>query len=96
MKNLTFSQALEALKDGKYITREGWNGKGMYLWILPAIEVPKEWIKDPYLLREVNPETNSVHCEPAIRIKTAGGTVSTGWKPSNLDMFAEDWQVIEI
>lgn len=93
--NLTFSQALEALKDGKYIAREGWNGKGMYLWMLPAIEVPKEWIKDPYLLREVNPETNSVHCEPAIRIKTAGNTVSTGWKPSNLDMFSDDWCILD-
>jgi hypothetical protein len=28
---LTFGEALEELKEGKFISREGWNGKGMYL-----------------------------------------------------------------
>lgn len=95
MKNLTFSQALEALKEGKYIAREGWNGKGMYLWILPAIEVPKEWIKDPYLLKEVNPETNTVHCLACIRMRTADGKVLSGWLASQTDMFANDWQILD-
>ena len=29
--NLNFGQALEALKQGKKISRNGWNGKGMYV-----------------------------------------------------------------
>jgi hypothetical protein len=33
---MTFSQALELLKDGVRIRREGWNGKGMWL----ALQVP--------------------------------------------------------
>lgn len=31
MKNLTFGSAIEQLKNGKKVTRSGWNGKGMYL-----------------------------------------------------------------
>ena len=29
--NLTFGQAIEALKNGKRVTRKGWNGKEMFL-----------------------------------------------------------------
>lgn len=28
---LTFGEAIAALKDGDKVTREGWNGKGMWL-----------------------------------------------------------------
>ena len=32
-KNKNFGEAIEALKEGKKVQREGWNGKGMYLWL---------------------------------------------------------------
>ena len=32
--NLTFGQAIEALKSGKRVSRKGWNGKGMFLFIM--------------------------------------------------------------
>jgi len=28
---MDFGEAIKALKDGKRVAREGWNGKGMYL-----------------------------------------------------------------
>lgn len=28
---MNFGQAIEALKEGRKVTRAGWNGKGMYL-----------------------------------------------------------------
>lgn len=30
-ENLNFGQAIEALKEGKRVARQGWNGKGMFL-----------------------------------------------------------------
>lgn len=33
--NLNFGQALEAVKEGKLIAREGWNGKEMFVFIRP-------------------------------------------------------------
>ena len=33
---MNFGQAIEALKQGKKVTRKGWNGKGMFLWLKPS------------------------------------------------------------
>ena len=30
-KNMTFGEALEAIKKGELVCREGWNGKGMFI-----------------------------------------------------------------
>jgi len=48
---LTFSVALEKLKDGKRVSREGWNGKGMFL----ELQVPDEFSKMslPYIYMSV-------------------------------------------
>ena len=32
-ENLTFGEALQALKSGRSVCRSGWNGKGMYLYL---------------------------------------------------------------
>lgn len=33
---MDFSSALQNLKDGKHVQRQGWNGKGMFLFLIPA------------------------------------------------------------
>ena len=33
---MNFGEALEALKLGKKVTRAGWNGKGMFLFLVPG------------------------------------------------------------
>lgn len=30
---MNFGQALEALKQGRHVARDGWNGKGMYIFL---------------------------------------------------------------
>lgn len=37
--SLTFGEAIELLKEGKLVTRQGWNGKGMFLFMRPADEL---------------------------------------------------------
>lgn len=36
MKNMSFSLALELVKSGKRVQREGWNGKGMFIFLVPG------------------------------------------------------------
>ena len=91
---LTFGQAIEAMKSGKKVARKGWNGKGMYLWLLPATEVKKEWCLDPRLLEAIG-DRETLPCLGAIRMFTATKEVLTGWLASQTDMLAEDWLVIE-
>lgn len=36
ISKLTFGQAVEAMKAGKCVAREGWNGKGMFIFMRPS------------------------------------------------------------
>lgn len=42
--NLTFGQALLATEQGKLIARKGWNGKGMFVFMRPADELPLKMV----------------------------------------------------
>lgn len=37
---MTFGQALHEVKEGNLVTRKGWNGKGMFIFMRPADELP--------------------------------------------------------
>ena len=41
---LTYGQALEAVKEGQLISREGWNGKGMFVFMRPADQLSVDTI----------------------------------------------------
>lgn len=43
-KNLPYGVALEAAKQGKLIAREGWNGKGMFIFMRPGDELQIDMI----------------------------------------------------
>lgn len=91
---MTFGQAIEAMKQGKKVARRGWNGKGMYLWLLPATEVKKEWCRDPRLIEAMG-ERDALPCLGSIRMFTATKEVLTGWLASQTDMLADDWVIVE-
>ena len=44
IQNLTFGEALEAVKQGKLIAREGWNGKGMFVFQRPEDSLSTDFI----------------------------------------------------
>lgn len=94
MKNLDFGAAIKALKDGKKVCREGWNGKGMYLWLLPESVVKRECVKDKKLLDAFG-DSDELTCCGSIRMFTADKKVVTGWLASQTDMLAEDWMIVE-
>lgn len=43
---VTFGAALEALKKGKRVARNGWNGKGMFIFMRPADELNIAFVVD--------------------------------------------------
>jgi hypothetical protein len=95
LTNLTFGQAMEALKEGKRVAREGWNGRCMFLFLLPGARVPKTAIHDPALraLMEEQPG-DTFEALPSIRMFTADKKVLTGWLASQTDMFATDYYIL--
>lgn len=92
---LNFGQAIEALKAGKRVSRSGWNGKGMYLWLLPAANVKAEWCREPHLKMQAEANGGSIECLGSIRMMTADRKVLTGWLASQTDILAEDWTILE-
>lgn len=90
-----FGQAIEYLKGGLKVARSGWNGRGMYLWLLNGAEVPVDWIKEQHLKEIAEANHGKVECLPSIRMRTADGRVLTGWLASQTDMMATDWYVVE-
>lgn len=92
-ENMDFGSAIRCLKHGLKVAREGWNGKQMYLWLLPATTIKKEWVHDDKLL-DAFEGRDELECLGSIRMFTADKKVLTGWIASQLDMLAEDWVVV--
>jgi hypothetical protein len=93
--NMTFGQAIEAMKRGKKVARAGWNGKGMYLWLLPAANVKAEWCKEEHLKALAEQNGGEIECLGSIRMKTADNKVLTGWLASQSDMLYDDWVIVD-
>ena len=94
-KTVDFGEALKALKAGKKAARKGWNGKDMYLWLLPASKVKAEWCKEPHLHELADANGGEIECCGSIRMFTADRKVLTGWLASQTDMLSEDWVILE-
>lgn len=95
-ENLNFGQAIEALKLGLKVSRAGWNGKGMFLFLLPAGTVPTKAIHDPSLREVIEKEVGGDTFEAlgSIRMFTADKKILTGWLASQTDMLSEDWTIL--
>lgn len=91
---MDFGDAIRALKAGKKVARSGWNGKGMYLWLLPATMVKAEWCKEAHLKEVAEANGGEIEALGSIRMMTADRKVLTGWLASQTDVLAEDWVVV--
>lgn len=95
--HMSFSEALKALKSGKRIARSGWNGKGMFLFLLPAKDgIPKSAITDPMLRSVVDEidDTDTFDAYGSIRMLTADKKIITGWLASQADLLSDDWVIV--
>lgn len=81
--NMNFGLALESLKSGAKVYREGWNGKGMFLRLIPA---------GGYSILSSITEGHIHPLLPFIGMKTADNCF-VPWLASQTDVLAEDWCV---
>lgn len=95
---MNFGKAIELLKAGKKVTRRGWNGKGMFLWLKPMAEIKSEWCKDPVLKALAEQNGGAILGLPTICMYTHDSTgrkaILTGWLASQSDMLLEDWEEV--
>lgn len=91
----TFGQAIGSLKFGKRVAREGWNGKGMWLWLKPCTLVKSEWCHDPKLKEIADSNGGEIEALGTICMKTADNKILTGWLASQTDILSADWILVE-
>ncbi|ELX7502046.1 DUF2829 domain-containing protein [Vibrio fluvialis] len=89
---MNFGHAIEMMKLGKKVARSGWNGKGMWLILVPGTNSVRPVAGTPYSKAGITQETD---INPHIDMFTADGKMQPGWLASQTDMLAEDWLVVE-
>lgn len=94
---MSFSAALQALKEGHRVARAGWNGKGMWLAISGPNgprEVASESFWSKHACEYARQNGGSAPVLPCIIMKTATGEILMGWLASQTDMLADDWGIV--
>lgn len=85
LETFSFGTAIELLKTGMKVSREGWNGKNQYIQLATNISYKT---MDGEI---VNCEHNNIGNKAIAFVGTSG--VQMGWLASQADMLAEDWIV---
>jgi len=76
---MDIGDAVAALKHGKRVARAGWNGRGMWIRIVAALD--EDPLGCPYPRRAY------------IQMKDAHG-FTVPWSASQADLLAEDWEIV--
>jgi len=87
---MDFGMALNAMKAGKRVARSGWNGKGMFVYLVPANSYPVQ----TGAAKEYFGEGTMVPYNAYMAIKNVNNTVST-WVPSVNDCLSNDWCIVD-
>lgn len=86
-KNMDFGKAIQRLKNGMRVQREGWNGKNQYIEL--ATNISYKNVKGEI----INAEHEAIGNKAIAFVGTSG--VQLGWLASQADMLAEDWRIVE-
>ena len=91
--NLPFGAAIEAAKQGKKVSRTGWNGKNMYAVIMPGYPNGIEANEATQKAHGI-PKGTILKFRPYWQLYTAQSDVAM-WSPSGSDSLAEDWCILD-
>jgi len=91
--------AVNCLKQGKKLAREGWNGRDVWLVYMAPMSLPAFSAQDTE--RKVNDRTarfigedTPLETLPYIAMWTADEKWLPGWLASQSDLLADDWVVV--
>lgn len=103
-EGMTFGEALEAMNNGAFVARKGWNGKGMFIYKVeasnPSYDQLRGRCKDAIDYAwsnedEMHAENEAVRINGHIDMKAADGSIVVGWLASQTDIQAVDWCVVK-
>lgn len=96
-ESYSFSWALASLKHGNRVRRTGWNSSDQWLSVsnLKPAEVESSKFWSPHNRQYAEDLGGSAMVMPCMTIKNAQGDIQMGWVPSQGDLFAMDWEIVE-
>lgn len=86
VKPLDFAAVVRGLKAGKRYARAGWNGKGMFIFLVPGSRFTVN--REPLL--SILGDGTEVDYHGHVDMRTATGQI-VPWLCSQTDLLAEDW-----
>lgn len=90
MENLTFGDAIREMRCGKQVARHGWNGVGMFLYLVPG----SNFAVNRAPLLGIYEEGTEITYREHIDMSTVDGSC-VPWLASQSDMLANDWYVVK-
>jgi len=87
---MNFGEALNELNNGKCVRRSGWNGTGMFIFLVPG----STFIVNRPPLLGIFPEGTVIKYQPHIDMFTADESV-VPWLASQTDVQADDWEIVD-
>lgn len=84
---MDFGRAIQLLKVGQRVQRQGWNGKNQYIELATNISYKNANNEI------VNVEHDAIGNKAIAFVGTSG--IQLGWLASQADMLAEDWKIVE-
>ncbi len=86
---MNFGSALALIKDGHRVSRDGWNGKNMFIFLVSG----STFQVNRHPLLGMYPDGTTIEYLPHIDMRTAGGQI-VPWLASQTDILADDWGVV--
>lgn len=97
--SMSFGEAIDAIEKGEMIAREGWNGKGLFVFkqipaeialdIIPKMQSVPQKVKAKMIASKTTLKYNK-----QLAIVCAEGKVNS-WSPSVADTLANDWYIVD-
>jgi hypothetical protein len=84
----TIGWAVKQMHNGDRVRRAGWNGKGMFLFLVPGSTFKVN--RAPLL--GIYPEGTEINYHAHVDMKTATGEI-VPWLCSQSDLLATDWEL---
>lgn len=88
-----FGWAIRKLKAGMRVRRAGWNGKGMWIALMPSLYLDKDIINGR--TKKHIGEDKDLDSQAYLVMWTASEQWQPGWLASQADILAGDWEVVE-
>lgn len=96
---MDFGTAIIAMRAGRAVRREGWNGKGMFVVHMDGMVLAP--FSQQEAMRRVNDRTARwigpdmpLTVGPYFAMFTAQQVWQPGWLASQADMLAQDWEIV--